>query len=68
VLVGLFFVLARGFNGEGSGPPIGERGYLGATDDATASSPEESAETDETDESDPDAGSTGRAATDGGSR
>ncbi|OYR54295.1 MnhB domain-containing protein [Halorubrum halodurans] len=71
VLVGLFFVLARGFNGEGSGPPIGERGYLGSTGDAAAATPDEtegSDQTDETDESDPDAGSTGRAATDGGAR
>ncbi|MFC5278551.1 MnhB domain-containing protein [Halorubrum rubrum] len=73
VLVGLFFVLARGFNGEGSGSPIGERGYLDSEGDEE-STDGEAGETggaggaDETGEVDRDGGSAGRSATDGGSR
>ncbi|SMO79039.1 MnhB domain-containing protein [Halorubrum cibi] len=66
VLVGLFFVLARGFNGEGSGPPIGERGYLGSTSEDAEPAADGTDETDETD--DPNSGSAGQPATDGGAR
>jgi multicomponent Na+:H+ antiporter subunit B len=67
VLVGLFFVLARGFNGEGSGPPIGERGYLDS-EGGEESTDGEADGTDETGENDRDGGSAGRPAADGGAR